>query len=91
MNELLAHKPENQNNEPKLDRQLVVGRLRELGIKEDLEYLFDEHEFDDNVLLGEIVTLALMYDLDMDDVLPEVAPIEKRTRGEEGEPYSDEI
>lgn len=71
-----------------LDRELIIGRLQEYGVgiePEDLEGL------DDQDVMGEIVTYVAMYDLDMDDILPEVTPIEHRTRGEEGEPYSDEI
>ncbi len=91
MSEFLSIYPEMKEDEPKLDRQSAVGRLRELGVQEDLDYLLDESELDDNDLMGEIVTLATMYDLDMDDVLRETTPIERRTKGEEGEPYSDEI
>lgn len=91
MNEFLGLNPEFGDGEPKIDRQLVIGRLRELGVREDLDYLLDKSEFDDNDLMGEILTLATMYDLDIDEVLRETTPIERRTKGEEGEPYSDEI
>ncbi len=91
MNEFLPQYPEFEKSEPKIDRQLVVKRLKELGVQEDLDYLLDEANFDDNELLGEIAMLATMYDLDIDVVLGEVTPIERRTRGEEGEHYSDEI
>ncbi len=91
MSEFSPQSNPEQSLEPKLDRELVVGRLHESGVDEDLDYLLDESEFDDNDLLGEILTLAAMYDLDMDDVLPETTPIERRTKGELGEEYSDEI
>lgn len=71
-----------------LDRALVVGRLQEFGVDiepEDLDGL------DDEAVMGVILNYSTMYDLDIDDVLPEVTPIEHRTKGEEGEPYSNEI
>lgn len=80
-----------QDYEPAIDRNLVIGRLRELGVQEDLGYLLDEDEMDDNVLMGEIVMLADMYDFDMDDVLPETLPIESRTRNELGIPLQGEF
>lgn len=76
--------PEFEESEPKLDRNLVVGRLRELGVEEDLEYLLDESTLDDNDLMGEIVMLATMYDLDIDEVLRETTPIEHRARNDHG-------
>ncbi|MEO8691818.1 MAG: hypothetical protein ABI397_03485 [Candidatus Saccharimonas sp.] len=69
--------------ESKLDRELVAGRLRELGVQEDLAYLLNPEELDDNEVLGEIVTLATMYDLDIDDVLRETTPIEQRNEVDE--------
>lgn len=50
--------------EPEIDRPLVVGRLKELGVDIELEDLLDE---DDNDLLGIIGTYAYMYDGDIDE------------------------
>lgn len=60
-----------------IDRQLVVGRLQEYGIDIELEDLDDK---DDADVMGIIVTYATMYDFDMDDILPQVTPIENRTK-----------
>lgn len=83
MSEMIPESEVEHQTEAKLDRQHVVGRLRELGVQEDLEYLLDD-ELDDNECLGEIATLASMYGLDPDDVLRETTPIESRVRNDGG-------
>jgi hypothetical protein len=75
MSEELSHEFET-SQEPLIDRQLVVGRLQEYGIEIELE---DLEDLDENDLLGEIANLVTMYDLDIDDILREVTPIESRT------------
>lgn len=75
--------PERDDQPAEIDRWHVVGRLRELGVHEDLGYLFDEEYDDPETLLGEILMLASVYDLDIDDVLRETTPIESRKELEE--------
>ena len=75
--------PERDEHSADIDRRLVDGRLQELGVYEDLDYLFDEEYDDPETLLGEILTLATMYNLDIDEVLRETTPIESRKELEE--------
>lgn len=69
--------PENHEllNERPLDRELIVGRLQEYGVDLEPEDLEEE---DDNEVMGIVATYLTMYDLDIDDVFPEVLPIESR-------------
>jgi len=62
-----------------LDRELIIGRLQEFGVEIEPEDIEDQ---DDNELIGTIVTLATMYDFDMDDILPQVTPVDSRTRND---------
>jgi hypothetical protein len=63
-----------------LDRELIVGRLQEYGVPIELEDLdgFDEDEAYDLIL-----TYALQSGVDMDEVLPQVAPVESRDRSKD--------
>jgi len=58
-----------------IDRGLVVGRLQEYGIAIEPG---DFDGLDDDDVMGDIVTYAAMLDIDMDDILREVTPIESR-------------
>jgi len=81
MSEFMPGSPESEP-EHSIDRELIVGRLQEYGAEiepEDLEGL------DDNDVMGVLATYATMYDLDLDEILPETLPIEKRRREELGE------
>ncbi len=51
--------------EPALDRVALVERLQSLGIDVELEDWEDE---DDNDILGTLATLAMQYDIDMDEL-----------------------
>jgi len=67
------------DRELSLDRDLVIGRLQEYGVEIESEDIEDQ---DDNTLIGTIVTLATMYDFDMDDILPQITPVDSRTRND---------
>jgi|TARA_B100001245_G_scaffold55335_1_gene37493 hypothetical protein len=64
-----------------LDRSLVIGRLQEYGVPiepEDLEGLDEDEVYD------AILTYALQAGVDMDEILPQVAPVESRDRSGDG-------
>ena len=63
-----------------LDRELVVGRMQEFGINVEME---DLEGMDDDEVYDLILTYALQAGVDMDDILPEVAPVESRDRSED--------
>ena len=73
-----------RERETPLDRVRIVERLKVLGV-DDVE-LEDFEDQDDNDVLGTLANLALMYDLELDDLLmdPEVgvtdieAPIDRK-------------
>jgi|GEM_PF-5753193 len=67
--------PELEGAEPKIDLRLVVGRLQEYGVVVEME---DFEGLDPDDILGDIANYATMYDLDIDDILREVTPIESR-------------
>jgi hypothetical protein len=73
--------------EARLDIDFVIGRLNELGIDVEREELEGE---DDNDTIGNITMYATMYDFDIDDVLPQVTPIEGRAKSELGEVWPEE-
>ena len=68
---------ENHEEPVAIDLNLVVGRLQEFGVPVELEDFIDE---DENDILGAIAGYAELYDLDMDEILPQVTPIESRDR-----------
>lgn len=70
-----ATSPEQEPTEAKIDLRLVVGRLQEYGVEVELE---DFEGLDPDEVMGDIVNYATMHDLDMDDILREVTPIESR-------------
>lgn len=71
-----------QSGERPLDRSLVVGRLQEYGVNVELE---DFEGLDDEEVMGDVTTYALEIGIDMDDIFPEIFPIEKRYKSEFGE------
>lgn len=75
--------PERDDQSAEIDRRHVVGRLRELGVYEDLECLLEDEYSDEETLLSAILMLAATHDLDIDDVLRETTPIESRKELEE--------
>lgn len=81
MSEMPPDNTEQDNTYP-IDKELVVGRLQELGVDIEPEDLDD---LDDEEVMTVILTHATMYDLDIDDVLRETAPVEKRRKEELGE------
>lgn len=70
-------------NEQFLSRKDIAVKLRQLGVDVDFE---DWDGLDDNDVLDIIVTLAMMHNLDLDEILQLTVPIVKRRREEEGEP-----
>ncbi len=66
--------PIEQEQEAMLDRKQIAVDLRELGIDVDFE---DWDGLDDNEVLGNVATLALMYGFDIEEVLKIIAGIEK--------------
>ena len=79
MSELPPHGPEYQDPVP-LDRELIVGRLQEYGVpieREDLDGLDEDEVYD------AILTYTLQAGLDMDEILPQVAPVEARDRSKD--------
>ena len=69
--------PEQEPTEAAIDLVLVVGRLQELGVEVELE---DFDGLDPNEILSHIASYATMYDIDIDDILPQVTPIESREK-----------
>jgi hypothetical protein len=68
--------PERLSDEPTLNRVEIADHLAELGI--DVQ-LGDWEEMDDNDVLGNIATLAMMYDMDIDETMEAIGvPVEKR-------------
>lgn len=63
-----------------LDRELIVGRMQEYGVGIEPEDLEGE---DDGDVLGIIAGYATLYDLDIDEIFPQVLPIENRLHNED--------
>lgn len=78
-----SSKEEDTLNEQFLSRKDIAVKLRQLGVDVDFE---DWDGLDDNDVLDIIVTLAMMHNLDLDEILQLTVPIVKRRREEEGEP-----
>ncbi len=79
MSEFPSNNPEYE--EPvTLDRELIVGRLQEYGVPiepEDLDGL-DEDETYNTILM-----YAVQAGVDIDEILPQVAPVESRDRSKD--------
>lgn len=67
--------PEYDSTEAKIDLALVVGRLQEYGVEVELE---DFEGLGPDDIMGDIAGYATMYDLDIDEILRQVTPIESR-------------
>lgn len=63
-----------QSQEPVLNRKEIAVALRNLDIDVDFE---DWDGLDDEEVLGNIATLAAMYDFDVEELLGAVTPLEK--------------
>lgn len=76
MSEYLSYSSEHEPDEPTLDKEAILNRLfehaEELGIEiaeDDVEYLLG---VDDNDFLGNLVTLALEYGVDPDELFDQL-------------------